>query len=81
MKFYGLLGRHLSHSYSKMIHGELGCAGYEYKELEPEELGEFVKNTNIGGINVTIPYKKDIVPYLDFISNEAREIGCVNSLI
>ncbi len=81
MKYYGLIGRHLSHSYSRMIHVEMGCEEYCHTELEPEEIADFFKGREIGGMNVTIPYKKDVVPYLDIISDDAREIGCVNTVI
>lgn len=81
MKYYGLIGRHLSHSYSRMIHVEMGCKEYCHTELEPEEIEDFFKTHEIGGMNVTIPYKKDVLPYLDEISEDAREIGCVNTII
>lgn len=81
MKYYGLIGRHLSHSYSRMIHIEMGCENYVHTELEPEDIGAFFKEHDIAGMNVTIPYKKDVLPYLDEISEDAREIGCVNTII
>lgn len=81
MKYHGLIGRHLSHSYSRMIHLEMGCEDYCHTELEPEEIENFFKTHEIGGMNVTIPYKKDVVPFLDVISDDAREIGCVNTII
>lgn len=81
MKYFGLIGRHLSHSYSRMIHVEMGCGDYCHTELEPEEIGSFLKEQDIGGMNVTIPYKKEVLPYLDVISEDAREIGCVNTIV
>lgn len=81
MKYYGLIGRHLSHSYSRMIHVEMGCEDYCHTELEPEGIENFFKTHEIGGMNVTIPYKKDVLPYLDEISEDAREIGCVNTIV
>ncbi len=81
MKYYGLIGRHLSHSYSRMIHVEMGCEDYCHTELEPEEIGNFFKEHEIQGMNVTIPYKKEVLPYLDTISEDAKEIGCVNTII
>ena len=57
-KVYGLLGRKLGHSWSAPIHAALGCADYRLIELEPEELGAFLAREDIGGLNVTIPYKK-----------------------
>ncbi len=81
MKFYGLIGRHLTHSYSAMIHHEMGCDSYCHVELEPNDLADFFKEHDIGGMNVTIPYKKDVLPYLDEISPDAAAIGCVNTIV
>ncbi len=78
--FYGLIGRHLSHSYSSLIHNELGCKDYRHLELEPNELETFIKSTAIGGMNVTIPYKIDVLPYCKVLGEEAKEIGCVNTV-
>ena len=61
-KVYGLLGRKLGHSWSAPIHAALGCADYRLIELEPEELGAFLAREDIGGLNVTIPYKRDAPP-------------------
>ena len=61
-KLYGILGRKLSHSWSVPIHTELGCEGYQRIELEPEELPAFLARPDIGGVNVTIPYKRDVMP-------------------
>ena len=74
MKF-GLLGRTLKHSFSPQIHAHLGKYDYALYEVEPEDLGNFLKNSDFSGINVTMPYKKAVIPYLDFISDEAKEIG------
>ena len=77
----GLLGRKLGHSYSPQIHREL--AGYEYKlyEKEPEELEAFLRSGAFDGLNVTIPYKKAVMPLLDEISPEAAAIGSVNTIV
>ena len=77
----GLLGRKLSHSYSPQIHREL--AGYEYRlyEKEPEELEAFLRSKAFDGLNVTIPYKKAVMPLLDEISPEAAAIGSVNTIV
>ena len=77
----GLLGRKLGHSYSPQIHHEL--ASYEYKlyEKEPEELNRFLKSGTFDGLNVTIPYKKAVMPLLDEISPEAAAIGSVNTIV
>ncbi len=81
MKFYGLIGRHLSHSWSRLIHTQFGCDEYSHVELEPDEIKGFFDTHEIGGLNVTIPYKKDVIPYLDVISKDAEAIGCVNTVI
>ena len=77
----GLLGRKLSHSYSPQIHGFLGNYSYELFEKEPEELEEFLKHGDFTGLNVTIPYKKAVIPYLDYLSPVAQKLGAVNTII
>ena len=79
-KIYGLLGRKLGHSWSAPIHAALGCGGYRLIELEPEELADFLKREDIGGLNVTIPYKRDVMPYCDEIDEAALAIGSVNTI-
>lgn len=77
----GLLGEKLGHSYSPQIHGEL--ADYEYKlyEKAPDEVEAFVRNGDWHGLNVTIPYKKTVIPFCDELSDTARTIGSVNTLV
>lgn len=77
----GLLGRKLGHSYSPAIHCQL--ADYEYKlyEVEPQELDTFLKSGCFDGLNVTIPYKKAVLPYCAALSPTARAIGAVNTLV
>ena len=77
----GLLGRKLGHSYSPQIHEYLGPYSYDLFEKEPEEVGSFVKNGDFSGINVTIPYKKDVIPYLDALSPLAKRMGAVNTIV
>lgn len=77
----GLLGRKLSHSYSPQIHAMLGTYSYELFEKEPEEIGEFLKRADYSGINVTVPYKKDVIAYLDEFSSTASRLGAVNTII
>lgn len=77
---YGLIGRTLAHSYSKEIHESLGKYEYELFSMEPRELAGFVNARDFGGMNVTIPYKKDVIPLCDEISDLAAEIGAVNTL-
>ena len=80
-KIFGLLGRKLGHSWSVPIHTALGCEGYRLIELEPEELPGFLAREDIGGLNVTIPYKRDVMPYCDVIDEAATAIGSVNTLV
>ena len=78
---YGLIGEHLPHSFSPEIHKRIGDYKYEIKELKPEELGKFLESRNFKGINVTIPYKQAVIPYLDEIDDAAKEIGAVNTVV
>lgn len=80
-KVYGLLGRKLGHSWSVPIHQALGCEDYRLIELEPEELGPFLLREDIGGLNVTIPYKREVMAFCDVIDEGARAIGSVNTLV
>lgn len=77
---YGLIGEKLGHSFSKEIHERLGY-DYELCEIAPEELDGFMKARNFVGINVTMPYKQAVIPYLDEIDDVASEIGAVNTII
>ena len=77
----GLLGRKLGHSYSPQIHSFLGDYSYHLFEKEPEELEDFIKNGDFTGINVTIPYKKDVIPFLDELSPAAVKMGSVNTVV
>ena len=78
---YGLIGEHLSHSFSKEIH-EM-CADYTYEicELAPEEVEQFISHPAFKAINVTIPYKQTVMPYLCEIHDHARKIGAVNTVV
>ena len=80
-KVNGLLGRKIGHSWSAPIHAALGCADYRLIELEPEELGAFLAREDIGGLNVTIPYKRDVMAYCDVLDPMAEAIGSVNTLV
>ena len=77
----GLLGRKLGHSYSPQIHAMLGSYGYALFEKEPEALEDFLKNGDFTGLNVTIPYKKDVIPFLDELSDRAKRLGAVNTIV
>lgn len=78
---YGLLGRTLGHSYSPKIHALFGAYEYRLFEVEPEDVEEFVLHGDYAGINVTIPYKETVMPLCDELSDAARAIGCVNTLV
>ena len=80
-KIYGLLGRRLGHSWSVPIHQALGCQGYRLIELEPEGLGDFLRREDIGGLNVTIPYKREVMKFCDVLDPAAADIGSVNTLV
>ena len=77
----GLLGWKLGHSYSPQIHSQLGSYDYRLFEKEPEELEDFLKNGDFTGLNVTIPYKKDVIPFLDELSPRAKALGAVNTIV
>jgi len=78
---YGLIGEKLGHSFSKEIHGKLGDYEYELLEIERDRLDGFMREKDFLGINVTIPYKEMVIPYLDEIDDAAKEIGAVNTVI
>lgn len=78
---YGLIGEKLTHSFSPEIHKKLGDYPYELLELSKDEVGKFMTEKDFSAINVTIPYKKDVMPYLDHISDEAKKIGAVNTVV
>lgn len=79
MADYGLLGNPLGHSISPEIHSEFGYE-YELFDTPPDKIGEFLKK-NLLGFNVTIPYKKLIMDYLDEVDCTAYEIGAVNTVV
>ncbi len=77
----GLLGRKLGHSYSPQIHAHLGDYPYTLFEKEPEKIGDFLRNGEFDGLNVTIPYKKDVIPYCAELSPTAKRLGAVNTIV
>ena len=77
----GLLGRKLGHSYSPQIHSYLGSYPYALYEKEPEEIEYFLKNSDFTAINVTIPYKKDVIPHCTELSDQAKRLGAVNTIV
>ena len=80
-KLYGCIGEKLKHSFSKEIHNALTDYDYRIIEVEREKLGEFATAGEFAAINVTIPYKEMIMPYLFTIDEHARSIGAVNTVV
>lgn len=78
---YGLIGEHLPHSFSKIIHEKLGNKEYELKELTKDEVDDYIESREFKGINVTIPYKQTVIPHLDEMSSAAKRIGAVNTIV
>ena len=78
---YGLIGMPLTHSYSPLIHSYLGDYSYELKELTSEKLEDFICSRSYKAINVTIPYKEAVIPYLDYVDEASLEIGAINTII
>ncbi|MBQ6947938.1 MAG: shikimate dehydrogenase, partial [Clostridia bacterium] len=78
---YGCIGEKLGHSFSKVIHNELAAYTYELKELSPEALPEFMRRREFKAINVTIPYKQAVIPFLQYIDPVAQAIGAVNTIV
>lgn len=77
---YGLIGEKLTHSFSKEIHEEIGRYDYGLLEIPRTEIGKFLKEKDFKAVNVTIPYKREVIPFLDEISKEAKAIGSVNCI-
>ena len=78
---YGLIGEKLGHSYSPQIHAALADYDYQLCPMPPERVDAFMKAKEFRGINVTIPYKKTVLPYCDELSPDAAEIQCVNTIV
>lgn len=81
MAKYGCIGKKLTHSFSKEIHSRLADYEYELIELNENELEDFIKGKDFSAINVTIPYKQTVIPYLDSLSDVAKHIGAVNTIV
>ena len=81
MKKYGCIGKKLTHSFSKEIHAKLADYAYDLVELAEEEIAPFFEKKDFAAINVTIPYKQTVIPYLDSISEVAERIGAVNTIV
>lgn len=78
---YGLIGERLGHSYSAEIHQAFGAYDYTLVSLPPDELPHFFQTSNFRGINVTIPYKKTVIPFCTALSKTAQKIGSVNTIV
>ncbi len=78
---YGCIGEHLGHSFSAEIHHALSSHPYLIREVAREDLNAFMQERDFRGINVTIPYKEDVIPHLVSMSEQAREIGAVNTIV
>jgi len=76
----GLIGERLGHSFSPGIHRYLADYSYELFEMSENEIGDFLRSDRFDSVNVTIPYKKAVMPFLDEISDEAMRIGSVNTI-
>lgn len=78
---FGLIGEHLAHSFSPALHAAFGTLDYELCEFSLADVPAFFAARNFDGVNVTIPYKETVIPYLDELSPEARTIGAVNTVV
>ena len=78
---YGLIGEKLSHSFSKEIHESLASYTYELCEIARENLADFLQKREFSAINVTMPYKKEVIPHLDEVSAVANELQAVNCIV
>ena len=81
MKKYGCIGNKLTHSFSKEIHEKLADYEYNLMELTEEEIPLFFEKKDFSAINVTLPYKQTVIPYLDYVSDIAKRIGAVNAVV
>ena len=81
MKRYGCIGKKLTHSFSKEIHAQLRDYAYELQEIPMGQLEAFMTRKDFKAINVTIPYKQDVIPYLDQVAETAAAIGAVNTIV
>jgi shikimate dehydrogenase len=78
---YGLIGEKLGHSYSKEIHEQLADYTYDLCPVSKQDFHRFMTDRDFKAINVTIPYKQDVIPYLDEMDHHAETIGAVNTIV
>lgn len=81
MKRYGLIGERLGHSHSKTLHGYLADYSYDLWPMPKEAVDGFLKSDQYDGMNVTIPYKQTVIPYLEEMGETARAVGAVNTIV
>ena len=77
----GILGEKLGHTYSPQIHSMLAEYSYSIFEITADNLEAFLRSNSFTGINVTMPYKKAVIPYLDALSERAKLLGAVNTIV
>ena len=78
---YGLLGRKLGHSYSPRIHAMLGDYEYRLHEVQPDDVAAFIREGDFAGLNVTMPYKETVMDLCDKLTDAAKKIGNVNTIV
>jgi len=78
---FGLIGEKLGHSFSKVIHNELCNYDYDLMPVAKDDFDAFMQERAFDGINVTIPYKEAVIPYLSHIDKHAEAIGAVNTIV
>ena len=78
---YGLIAERVGHSFSAEIHKELFGYDYELKAIAKENVDPFMKQRDFTAINVTVPYKETVIPYLNYVDQKAKEIGAVNTIV
>lgn len=78
---YGIIGEKLGHSFSKIIHEELGGYNYEIKEISKNDLDRFLIEKDFKGINVTIPYKQEVIKYLDYVDDTVKRLNACNVIV
>ena len=78
---YGLIGENVTYSFSPEIHNQFNNNNYSLLSLNDNQFNEFILSRDFKGINVTMPYKEKVIPYLDYIDETARKIGVVNTII